>query len=40
VFISDIVGAGYEWQIVTGLDDESTLRTLRGLQQRWPAQLR
>ncbi|GAB2983417.1 hypothetical protein [Frigoribacterium salinisoli] len=40
VFVSDIVGAGYEWQIVTGLDDESTLRTLRRLQQRWPALLR
>lgn len=40
VFASDIVGAGYEWQTVTGLDDESTLRILRRLQQRFPASLR
>ncbi|WP_396599078.1 hypothetical protein [Frigoribacterium sp. R86507] len=34
VFMSDVVGAGYEWETVTGLDDGETLRTLRGLQVR------
>ena len=36
VFVSDVVGAGYEWETVTGMDDESTLRVLRGLQKRLP----
>lgn len=40
VFASDIVGAGYEWQAVTGWDDEATLRILRRLPQRFPASLR
>ena len=34
VFVSDVVGAGYEWETVTGLDDDETLRTLRSLQVR------
>jgi hypothetical protein len=34
VFMSDVVGAGYEWETVTGLDDDETLRTLRSLQVR------
>ena len=38
-FVSDVVGAGWEWQTVTGLDDDFTLRTLRGLQRRLPALL-
>ena len=37
VFASAIVGAGSLWQTVTGLDDESTFRILRRLQQRFPA---
>lgn len=32
VFISDVVGAGYEWETVTGLDDVDTLACIRGLQ--------
>lgn len=39
VFVSDVVGAGWEWPTVTGLDDDFTLRILRGLQQRLPALL-
>ena len=31
-FASDVFGAGYEWSTCTGLDDASTLATLRGLQ--------
>jgi hypothetical protein len=34
VFMSDVVGAGYEWETVTSLDDGETLRTLRSLQAR------
>ncbi|KQO64285.1 hypothetical protein [Curtobacterium sp. Leaf261] len=34
VFMSDVVGAGYEWETVTGLGDDETLRTLRSLQVR------
>lgn len=34
VFVSDVVGAGYEWETVTDLDDDETLRTLRSLQVR------
>ena len=30
-FASDVFGAGYEWTTCTGLDDVSTLATLRGL---------
>lgn len=36
VFVSDIVGAGTEWQAVTGLDDEWTLGVLRELQTKLP----
>lgn len=32
VFISDILGSGYEWPTTTGLDDGHTLRILRELQ--------
>jgi hypothetical protein len=31
-FASDVFGAGYEWQTVTGLDDMDTLRALRSMQ--------
>src|SRR3954454_385973 len=31
-FVSDVFGAGYEWSTCTGLDDATTLATLRGLQ--------
>lgn len=33
-FASDVLGAGYEWNIVTGFDDLTTLRLLRGLQSK------
>lgn len=36
VFVSDIVGAGTEWQAVTGLDDDRTLEVLRALQVKLP----
>lgn len=36
VFVSDIVGAGTEWQAVTGLDDDRTLEVLRDLQVKLP----
>lgn len=35
-FASDVVGAGTEWQTVTGLDDVATLRALRTLQTTLP----
>jgi len=34
VFASDVFGAGVEWEIVTPLDDETSLRTLRGIQRK------
>lgn len=34
VFASDVVGAGVEWETVTGLSDVATLRTLRRLQRK------
>lgn len=34
VFASDVVGAGVEWESVTGLSDVGTLRTLRRLQRK------
>lgn len=36
VFSSDLVGSGVEWETTTGLTDEETIRTLRGLQRRLP----
>jgi hypothetical protein len=32
IFASDTFGAGYEWQTVTGRDDVTDLKLLRGLQ--------
>ena len=34
IFISDAFGAGVEWETVTGLSDEETIRILRGLQRK------
>jgi hypothetical protein len=34
VFASDVIGAGVEWETVTGLSDVETLRLLRGLQRK------
>lgn len=36
VFVSDVVGAGTEWQAVTGLEDDRTLGVLRALQVKLP----
>ena len=32
MFASDVMGAGYEWELVTGLSDSETLAVLRRLQ--------
>jgi hypothetical protein len=34
VFVSDIVGAGSDWEAVIGLSDGETLRILRRLQEK------
>lgn len=34
VFVSDVVGAGVEWEICTGLSDVETIATLRSLQRK------
>lgn len=34
VFASDVFGSGVEWPTTTGLRDEETIRTLRGLQRK------
>ena len=34
VFVSDVIGAGVEWETVTGMPDDETLRLLRGLQRK------
>jgi hypothetical protein len=34
VFISDSLGAGVEWETVTGLSDDDTIHRLRALQRR------
>ena len=34
VFASDVVGSGLDWPTTTGLSDENTIRTLRGLQRK------
>lgn len=36
VFVSTVVGAGWDWETVTGFDDGRTLDVLRGLQRRVP----
>jgi hypothetical protein len=33
-FVSDVLGAGVEWETVTGLSDMETLGGLRGLQRK------
>lgn len=33
-FVSDMLGTGYEWETVTGLDDVDTIQILRGLQRK------
>jgi hypothetical protein len=39
VFMSDIVGAGLEWETVTGLSDSDTFITIRRLQRHLMASL-
>jgi hypothetical protein len=34
VFVSDVIGAGVEWETVTGMSDVETLRLLRRLQRK------
>ena len=34
VFVSDVFGAGVEWETVTGLSDDETIRILRRLQRK------
>ncbi len=34
VFVSDVVGSGWDWEITTGFSDASTLDTLRRLQHK------
>ena len=34
IFASDVIGAGVEWETVTGMSDVETLRLLRGLQRK------
>ena len=34
VFASDVVGAGMDWSITTGLSDEETIRVLRIIQRK------
>lgn len=36
VFISDIVGAGLDWSIVTGFLDEVSIQRLRSIQRKMP----
>lgn len=33
-FASDVMGAGYEWSTLTGLEDVETLQLLRGVQSK------
>ncbi|RKE17079.1 hypothetical protein [Streptomyces sp. TLI_171] len=40
VFVSDLFGSGYEWRTTTGLDDETTIRTLRSIQRKLGPTLR
>jgi hypothetical protein len=34
VFISDVVGAGTDWEVTTGLSDEETIKVLRAIQRK------
>jgi hypothetical protein len=34
VFVSDVVGAGTEWPVVTGLQDQETITVLRTIQKK------
>jgi len=34
VFVSNVMGSGWDWAITTGLNDELTLKTLRALQRK------
>ena len=34
VFVSDLVGTGFEWSTTTGRSDEETIRELRGIQRK------
>lgn len=36
VFVSTVLGAGWDWETTTGFDDGKTLELLRGLQRRVP----
>jgi hypothetical protein len=38
MFASDMIGAGVEWETVTGLSDHETLPRLRALQRAYYAQ--
>jgi hypothetical protein len=40
VFASDVVGAGWDWSITTGLSDEETIRLLRAVQRKVARALR
>ncbi len=34
VFVSDVVGSGWDWETTTGYTDSATLTLLRGLQRK------
>lgn len=34
VFVSDLAGTGFEWSTVTGISDETAIRTLRRIQRK------
>lgn len=36
VFVSDVLGSGWDWSITTGFPDDETIRLLRGVQRRSP----
>jgi hypothetical protein len=36
VFASDVVGSGLDWRITSGISDEESITTLRGLQRKLP----
>ncbi len=39
-FASDLVGSGRDWSITTGVSDEHSLRTLRGIQRKVTREIR
>lgn len=39
-FASDLVGSGRDWSITTGVSDEQSLRTLRGIQRKLTQEIR